>query len=54
MDLTIHNALHDKTLEPVYLGIRDGKIAQVSSTEISPGEKTIDAWLCKAKATLPA
>ncbi|MBK5108366.1 MAG: amidohydrolase family protein [Anaerolineales bacterium] len=43
MDLTIHNALHDKTLEPVYLGIRDGKIAQVSSTEISPGEKTIDA-----------
>ena len=43
MDLTIHNALHDKTLESVHLGIQDGKIAQVSASAISPGEKMIDA-----------
>jgi cytosine deaminase len=43
MDLTIHNALHDKTLEPVHLGIEAGIIAKISDSEISPGEKTIDA-----------
>ncbi len=43
MDLTIHNALHDQTLKTVHLGIQDGKIAQVSDSEISPGEKSIDA-----------
>ncbi len=42
MDLTIHNALHDKTLEIVHLGIQDGKIARLSSEAIDPGEKTID------------
>jgi len=43
MDLTIHNALHDKTLKPVNLAINNGKIEQLSSGEISPGEKSIDA-----------
>lgn len=43
MDLTIHNALHDKTLEPVHLGIQNGKITQVCHEEISPGMKAIDA-----------
>ena len=43
MDLTIHNTLHDKTLEIIHVGIRDGKIANVSQDEITPGEKVIDA-----------
>ena len=43
MDLTIHNALHDKTLETVHLGIQDGKINKVSQDEIPPGERSIDA-----------
>jgi cytosine/creatinine deaminase len=43
MDLTIHNALHDKTLEIVHIAIQNGKIVQVSSNEISPGAKSIDA-----------
>lgn len=43
MDLTIHNALNDKTFEPIHLGIHKGKIVQVSQDEISPGEITIDA-----------
>ncbi len=43
MDLTIHNALHDKTLETVHLGIQDGKIAKVSKEEIPAGDKAIDA-----------
>jgi cytosine deaminase len=43
MDLTIHNALHDKTLETVHLGIQNGKIIQVSHGKIPPGEKAIDA-----------
>jgi cytosine deaminase len=43
MDLTIHNALHDKTLEPVHPEIQGGKIAEISDSEISPGENAIDA-----------
>jgi cytosine/creatinine deaminase len=43
MDLTIYNALHDKTLDIVHIGIQDGKIVQVSHDEISPGAKSIDA-----------
>lgn len=43
MDLTIHNALHDKTLETIHLGIQDGMIVQVSQTEIPPGHQAIDA-----------
>jgi len=43
MDLTIHNALHDKTLEHVHVGIEKGKIAHVSRDETPPGEKSIDA-----------
>lgn len=43
MDLTIHNALHDKTLEPVHLGIQNGQIKQISSGEIAAGDKSIDA-----------
>lgn len=43
MDLTIHNALHDQTLEMVNIGIKDGKISQVTGQEIKPGARTIDA-----------
>jgi len=43
LKLTIHNAIHDKTLESVHIGIQNGKIVQVSHDEIPPGEKTIDA-----------
>ena len=35
MDITIHHALLDKTLSPVHLGIKDGKIAVVSASENS-------------------
>jgi len=43
MDLTIHNALHDELLEPIHLGIKDGKIALVSHEDIPPGDMVIDA-----------
>ena len=43
MDLTIHNALHDELLEPVHLGIKDGKIARVSHVDIPPGDRVINA-----------
>jgi cytosine deaminase len=43
MDLTINNALHDKTLELVNIGINGGKIVCVSKGSISPGDKSIDA-----------
>src|SRR4030066_1140883 len=43
MDITIHNALHDKTLESINLGIENGKITRVSNQEIPPGDKAIDA-----------
>ncbi len=43
MDLTIHNALHDQKLELVNLGIKDGKIAQITSSELKPGTRSIDA-----------
>ncbi len=43
MNLTIHNALHDKTLQTVHVGIQDGKIVRLSNEAIEPGEKNIDA-----------
>ena len=43
MDLTIHNALHDKTLKPVHLGINQGKIDKLSEEPITPGVNSIDA-----------
>ena len=43
MDLTIHNALHDKSLKIVNLGIQGGKVVKVSDIEISPGDRSIDA-----------
>ncbi len=43
MDLTIHNALHDKYLEPVNIHVVDGIITQSAQAEISPGEISIDA-----------
>lgn len=43
MDLTIHNALHDRTLETIHLGIQNGIIVSVSNQGIDPGEKSIDA-----------
>lgn len=43
MDFTIHNAILDTTLEPVHLGIQDGKIAVLSREPIAPGERSFDA-----------
>ncbi len=43
MDITIHHAVLDKTLSPVHIGIQDGKIAVVSSSEIFPGRRAIEA-----------
>jgi cytosine deaminase len=43
MDITIHNAILDKTLKPVNIGIRDGNIAVVSESEIPPGARSIEA-----------
>jgi len=43
MDLTIHNALHDRTLTPVNVGIKSGKIRLVSESGIQPGKQAIDA-----------
>lgn len=43
MDLTIHNALHDRTLELVNLGIKDGKIDTLTTGELKPGSHSIDA-----------
>jgi len=43
MDITIHNATHDKTLSPVNIGIKDGIIATISETEIPPGEQSFEA-----------
>jgi cytosine deaminase len=43
VDLTIHNAISDKTLETIHVGMDDGKIVSVSNQEISPGDQAIDA-----------
>jgi len=43
MDLTIHNAILDTTLEAVNIGISDGRIAVISQGEISPGLQSIAA-----------
>lgn len=46
MDVTIHNALLDQTLEEVDLGIKNGKIIKISSDELEKGEEYIDAKGC--------
>lgn len=46
MDMTIHNALLDQTLEEVDLGIKNGKIVIISSDELEKGEEYIDAKGC--------
>jgi cytosine deaminase len=43
MDLTIHHALHDKSLELVNVGIKDGRIVTVTGDEMTPGTQSIDA-----------
>ena len=43
MDLTIHNAMLDTTLEPVSIGIENGSIAVIQTSDIEPGEHAIDA-----------
>jgi cytosine deaminase len=43
MDLTINNALNDKTFEPINLGIKDGMIVEVSPEKIKSGSRSIDA-----------
>jgi cytosine deaminase len=43
MDLTIHNALHDKYLELVNIHIEDGMIDLITSSDLSPGTRSIDA-----------
>ncbi len=43
MDLTIHNALHDKTLELVNIGVTGGVISQVTQSDLPLGTISIDA-----------
>jgi len=43
VDLTIHNAISDRTFEPIHVGIEGGKIKTVSSEKIEPGKEAIDA-----------
>lgn len=43
MDLTIHNARHDKTFEPVNVGIKDEKIIRITPDAIPKGANSIDA-----------
>jgi len=43
MDLTIHNALHDRTLKSVNIGIKEGKINKITADDLSPGDRSIDA-----------
>lgn len=43
MDLTIHNAIDDVTLEPINIGIDGGRIVFVQAGSISPGDLSIDA-----------
>jgi cytosine deaminase len=42
MDLTIHHAILDTTLEPVNIGIDGGKIVSISQDEIAPGQQFFD------------
>lgn len=43
MDLTIHNALDDKTFQPISVGIADGIIQKITDQELQPGATAIDA-----------
>jgi len=43
MDISIHNALHDKYLEPINIRVIDGMITQVTHAEVRPGSIAIDA-----------
>ena len=43
MDVTIHNALLDRTRKQVNIGIRDGKIVRISTDGIEPGKQSFDA-----------
>lgn len=43
MNITIHNALMDNSLEPVNIGIKDGKIETITTNVIDPGTQSIDA-----------
>lgn len=46
MDITIHNALLDRTLEQVDIGIENGRIAVISKDKITPAEHALDAREC--------
>ncbi len=43
MDLTIHHAILDTSLQPIHIGIHAGRIALISPDEIAPGEQSIEA-----------
>ena len=43
MDLTIHNAINDETLQPINIGINNGKIAALDEGSIPAGSRSIDA-----------
>jgi len=43
MDLTIHNAINDETLQPINIGINNGKIAALDEGSIPAGNRSIDA-----------
>jgi len=42
MDLSIHNAIHDQTLEEIHIGVDCGKIVAVQKEPLPPGDKAID------------
>lgn len=43
MNLSIHNAIHDRTLAEVHIGIEGGKIVAVQSDPLPQGVQSIDA-----------
>ncbi len=43
MDLTIHNAIHDRTLEEIHIGVDAGKIVAAQKEPLQAGDRSIDA-----------
>ncbi len=43
MDLSIHNAIHDRTLEKIHIGVEGGKIVAAQKEPLPPGDRSIDA-----------
>ena len=43
MDLSIHNAIRDKTCEEIHIGVENGKIIAAQMEPLPPGKQAIDA-----------